>query len=102
VKWTPNLALFAAASESLPLSRDAAPQDLTVAKPRVLLELLTDLCFLFVANEPRFGGKVLQLYKGQSKGVQLGPYQLNDTARAGYSAEKYLSVVISICSFQVE
>jgi hypothetical protein len=40
-------------------------------------------------NEPRFGGKALQ----------LGRYQLNDTAQAGYSADKYLSVAISICSF---
>jgi hypothetical protein len=42
-----------------------------------------------VVNWPRFGGEVLQ----------LGRYQLNDTARAGYSSEKYLSVPISICSF---
>jgi hypothetical protein len=54
---------------------------------------------LAVVNGPHFSGKVLQLYKGQMKGVQLDRYQLNDMAQAGHSADKYLSVAISICSF---
>jgi hypothetical protein len=39
---------------------------------------------VLVVNGPRFDGKVLQLYKGQLKRVQLGRYQLNGTVRARY------------------
>jgi hypothetical protein len=55
--------------------------------------------FETVVNGPRFGGKVLQLYKGQMKGVHLGRYQLNDMVQVGYSTDKYLFVSISISSF---
>jgi hypothetical protein len=42
---------------------------------------------------------MLQLDRAEDSGAQLGRYHPNATVRAGYSADMYFFVAISICSF---